>query len=263
MVRRVCVYEDMDSLSLAAANLIFDEITKILRKKTNARIILAGGSTPKSCYAHLESMFETNNPSLGNIDWFPGDERWVPRDDPESNENMIRSSLFGNKNHQWGNFHSWNACEKSIHITAKTYGDCIKQLFGDPVTGPDVLVLGLGEDGHTASLFPDALVYDETGELTPLSPDSPGYAAAVYLPGKKKWRLTLTPRILNRSALVLFLASGRSKKEALTRLVFHGDRNLPSSWIRGERTLYMVTRDTMEKSFGDEEKYPVIIELSD
>jgi 6-phosphogluconolactonase len=261
MIRRMCVYKDTDNLSLAAAELIFLEIKKIFENKKNARIILAGGSTPKSCYAHLESMFETNNPGPGNVDWFPGDERWVPKDDPESNENMIRSSLFGNKNRQWGNFHSWNACEKSVHITAHTFGNHIKQMFGDSGTGPDILVLGLGEDGHTASLFPDGLVYDETGELTPLSPDYPGYAAAVYLPDKKKWRLTLTPRIMNRSALVLFLASGESKKEALARLVYHGDHNLPSSWIRGERILYMVTRDTIEKSFDDEEKYPVIIEL--
>ncbi len=257
--RQLRIFEDTDSLSGAAARFILDETERTIAERGNANVILAGGSTPRVCYEILASA--GNGDRLRKVNWFIGDERWVATDDPESNERMIRTSLFGKTPNGCGTLYSWNACSKGIHATVKTYGDTVGGIL-DPDGGrPDLLLLGLGDDGHTASLFPGSLVLHENGELVPLSPDIPGYAAAVYVPQKKTWRLTLTPAILNKSDVVLFLVTGASKRESLGRLLKSGDGSAPASWIRGNKILYFASADVVDEKTFPADSFPAVYDL--
>ena len=110
-------------------------------------------------------------------------------------------------------------------------------------------MLGMGEDGHTASLFPDGWAMrggapDPTRDAMPMSPNLPGLTAAVYAPRAQSFRLTMTG-FLKQSRRIFFLVSGESKRATLSR-VLKGDPQLPASWMNLDHTRFLVTRDAID-----------------
>ena len=175
-------------------------------------VALSGGSTPRATY---EQLAKEDFP-WERTRWFFGDERFVPPDDSESNYRMAQEAML------------YRAPEKNVYrvqtlgVTAETaalaYETELKALRGD---GPmfDVALLGLGPDGHTASLFPGSAMLDERERWT-------GVVEALG-----HTRVTLTYPVLNDSAHVAFLVTGAEKRDVLRR-VLAGDTSLPAARIR-------------------------------
>jgi 6-phosphogluconolactonase len=256
------IYSEPDSLSHQAASYIFEKIVACLHENEGANIVLSGGNTPKSCYTYLSHMLKNRIKNFNKINWFVGDERWVPESDPSSNISTIRTTLFGSSFDPDERLYSWRPGIDSPFKAAIRYSSIIRSIFGArPKSGPDILLLGLGEDGHTASLFPGSQVPAQDGELSPLARNTGGFALAVHVKDKNIWRLSLSPLFLNSSKLVIFLVTGSAKKESFLKLI-SGDPAIPASWIDGKETVFFVTSDTVEESFvkGIDE-WPVVMEV--
>ncbi|QSR84266.1 6-phosphogluconolactonase [Methylacidimicrobium sp. B4] len=184
-------------------------------------VALSGGTTPIPLYrywAKLDLPWET-------IDWWIGDERWVPVTDPRSNEGMIRGSLGVGPGDRF-RLRSWHGSEDPSEA-ARLYDRALREALGDPPVF-DLVLLGVGEDGHTASLFPGSPALEERE----------AYAVANPAPGGSPLRLTLTYPCLDTARSVWFLVAGRSKEKIVERLVA-SDARLPAARIQaGDQRLY-------------------------
>ncbi|HEX6202232.1 MAG TPA: 6-phosphogluconolactonase [Thermoanaerobaculia bacterium] len=177
-------------------------------------VALSGGSTPQGLYALLATDAYASRVDWSRVHVLWGDERCVPPDDPASNYRMARLALLDHVPLAAGNVHRI-AGESDPAEAASAYERELRRLFGCP-TGPpplapgarfDLVLLGLGEDGHTASLFPGSKAVRETGR----------WAIAERVAGVPRTRVTLTPPVINAAAEVLFLVSGREKAAMLHR----------------------------------------------
>jgi 6-phosphogluconolactonase len=172
-------------------------------------IALSGGSTPKAIFEKL-----TSSPIKEKIDWskvhlFWGDERSTPPENPESNYHMAMEAGFKNMGIPTEQIHRMVA-EKNIATNAEIYNQTLsKVLKGRPL---DYTMLGMGEDGHTASLFPHTEALNEEHALT----------VANNVPQKNTWRMTLTYPCINNSCHIVIYVIGSSKKQML-QTVFKED----------------------------------------
>jgi len=199
----------LDVLPDAAALAAFaaQRIAAILNETQGEAVVaLAGGSTPRATYRLLAKM----DLPWDRIAWFLGDERFVPLDDPQSNFRMIGESLGAR-----ARVHPVRT-DCTPHTAATDYEHLLAPFRGRTALF-DVTILGLGADGHTASLFPGSPVLDETGSLVRPTPNG---------------RITLTYAALNASRHTIFLVSGAEKRAALKRLL-DGDRSIPAGRIQG------------------------------
>jgi 6-phosphogluconolactonase len=181
---------------------------------------LSGGSTPKTTYGLLAA-----EPFHDRFPWdrthiFFGDERFVPHDHPDSNYRMAREAMLAHVPIPDAQVHAWQTDNDPEHA-ALHYADTLKRFYGADTLDParplfDVMFLGLGEDGHTASLFPSV---NALGERT-------AWTAAV-IGAKPEPRLTLTYPVLDSSRVVAFLAAGAGKRDILARAL-SGDTMLPA-----------------------------------
>jgi len=205
-------------------------------------VILSGGTTPRLMHAWLAGNIRVRNVNVGRITWYLGDERWVPVTDPQSNEGMARETLLGPIEAPEETILSWHAGTGEPVECAHGYAQEVRRRLGSDA--PDVLVLGIGADGHTASLFPGSTAYFPGGRQEPVSPALGGTAAAIHGGNASGWRLTLCPSLLRSARQVVFLASGADKTEAVRRAA-DGNPQAPAAWIRGARTTFVVTRDAV------------------
>ena len=207
------VSEDKSSLALAASDLITQIIESTLKNKTRAKISLCGGSTPKAAY----SLLGKKNIDWMNVDLFLGDERWVDNKSQDSNCFLLNNSLFkeGNPSLEASFFAVSTVDLSSPDESAKNYETFLKnKLDGDPPKF-DLILLGLGDDGHTASLFPGSEALFERDSLVTVGE------------GKGHKRITFTSKLLSAADKVVFLISGSAKQTALKRLLDQSE-----SWDR-------------------------------
>jgi 6-phosphogluconolactonase len=187
------------------------------------RVALSGGSTPKALYAVLASdKFRSRFP-WQRVLWFWGDERFVPYDDPESNYRMAREAMLAKAPVPLENIHPIPT-DGDPEDAARRYERTLKHAYGSPTLDParpffDITLLGLGEDGHTASLLPGHELLDERDR----------WVAAV-LHGRPEIRITLTYPVLDSSRHVAVLVAGKAKAAALRR-VRAGDGRLPAARV--------------------------------
>ena len=210
---KIQVFEDKNSLAFEASNLISQIIESILKNKSRAKIALCGGSTPRAAY----SLLGKKNINWKNVDLFLGDERWVDNSSQESNCFLLNNSLFQEKNPSLeASFFSVSTVElQSPEESAENYETILRNnIDGDPPKF-DFILLGLGDDGHTASLFPGSDALLEKNRLITVGE------------GKGHKRITFTSKLLSSAKKVVFLVSGSSKQMALKRLL-----NQSESWKR-------------------------------
>jgi 6-phosphogluconolactonase len=218
------IFPDRPALFQAAA----DEFVRQARAATQSRgrftVALAGGSTPKGLY----SLLATNTAlSWDRAYFFFGDERHVPPDDPESNYRMARETLLSKAPIPAGNVFRVPAENPDAGQAAQSYEQTLRQFFQTSAgTFPrfDLILLGMGPDGHTASLFPGGKALRERSS----------WVVADWVEKFKTDRITLTLPVLNNAAAVMFLVSGADKAETLWE-VLEGNQPaelLPSKLIR-------------------------------
>ena len=239
---RMCetrVFGGEESLASAAAELILSRMSSALESRGRCIVVLAGGLTPKATLRNLADLVNRRNLPVQRALWLFGDERCVPMGHPESNEGMARVALLGSIHAPEESILSWRAeFGDPVECAARCGEEALKRLAGEP---PDVVLLGVGQDGHTASLFPGAMAVLPDGRRMPVSPKVPAVSFAVLRP-EGDWRLTFSAPFLAGGRSVLFLASGGAKKDALRRAVT-SDPTTPASWVRGGETFFYVTRD--------------------
>ena len=207
------VSDDKNSLAFTASDLIAQIIESILLNKSRAKIALCGGSTPKAAY----SLLGKKNLKWTNVDFFLGDERWVDNASQDSNCFLLNNSLFkeGNPSLEASFFSVSTVDQGSPENSAKSYETILKNnLDGDPPRF-DLILLGLGDDGHTASLFPGSDALFERDSLITVGE------------GKGHKRITFTSKMLSSADNVVFLVSGSAKQTALKRLLDQSE-----SWER-------------------------------
>jgi len=200
-------------LAKTAADFITKRIKDVLKNQDRFTIALSGGSTPKALHELLaKSPYREQIPWL-QVHVFWGDERYVSIHDEQSNAGMAYDTLLGHVFTPESQIHVWNT-ELEPEAAAADYDRILHEYFGE--TGPtfDLVLLGMGDDGHTLSLFPGTEVVHEKTAWT----------KAYFLTQQNMYRLTLTAPIVNRASCVAFLVAGPKKAEPLKE-VLEGDYN--------------------------------------
>jgi 6-phosphogluconolactonase len=217
------VYPDLESLSRAAAALLVEQANLAVAARGRFSVALSGGGTPRRTYELLAEPPLRDQAPWDRMHVFWGDERCVPPDDPRSNARLAREAWLDRVPIPAAQIHPVN-CGPAPAAAARQYEAELREFFGGRPPCLDLALLGLGEDGHTASLFPGAPVLEERER----------WAREVYVAAQDLYRVTLTAPLLNQARLAVFLAAGQSKAKVL-REVLYGPRDpgrLPAQLIQ-------------------------------
>ena len=204
-----------------ATDFILGQAHKAIGERNEFRIALSGGNTPRPVYTRLAEVAHDLSWELVRITF--GDERCVPPDDPQSNFRMARETLFASAGVPEASILRMRG-EIDPQIAASEYEDDLDVLAAqrrEQIYQHDLILLGLGDDGHTASLFPATAGLEEMQRKV----------IANFVPKLNSWRLTFTFPLINHARQICFLV-GAAKKTDLIERVLDGDPQLPASRIK-------------------------------
>ncbi len=238
------VFSDLEALSLRAASIFVSAARKAIATKMRFAAAISGGSTPRKLYTLLGSEAYRNQVDWKHVHLFWADERCVPREDEASNFRTAFEAFLSKVALPHSNIHRIKG-EEAPDKAARDYEEEIRRVFGESGTPRfDLIILGAGEEGHTASLFPGSKSLEETVRL----------AVPVYLGEPKKDRVTLTLPVLNNAAQILFLAAGSSKAAVLSEILGEGEKRkkFPAGLVRPVRgtTTWLIDQEAAEKLKG-------------
>ncbi len=230
---RVCV--DLEALSSAAAELVAAEAQRAVQTGGRFAVALAGGGTPRRTYEIL-----SREPYRKLVPWekthvFWGDERCVAAADTRSNALMARQALLDHVPVPTVQVHPMR-CNRSPAASAERYETELRSFFAGGAPRFDLILLGLGDNGHTASLFPG----------TPVLAERRRWVAEVHVAEEGMHRLTLTLPVINQAAAVVFLVSGGGKASILREVLegSPGPHPVPAALVRpAGRLMWLVDRD--------------------
>lgn len=216
------ILADPDAVAARTAALL---IAELATTAGDVAICLSGGSTPERLYRLLATPSWRARIPIGRVHWFWGDERCVPHDHPDSNYAMARAALLDSVGVPEMNIHPVKT-GLAPSAAAEDYARALQRWYGADLLVPGrplftVCLLGLGEDGHTASLFPD----------TPALEERQRWAVAVT-GARTEPRVTLTYPVLESSRLTLVLVTGVAKRAVLRQLVTPAGAQLPAARLR-------------------------------
>jgi 6-phosphogluconolactonase len=220
---RVEVWRDQAELSLRAAELFTSLAYDCIARTGVFNVALSGGSTPKALYARLANEGETDATAWLRTNIFWSDERCVPPTDEQSNYRMAKESLLDHVPVAPQQVHRMRG-EDEPGVAAQAYAAVLAENLAARDYRFGLILLGMGDDGHTASLFPHTPALDEMERLV----------AANYVNKLRVSRLTLTLPLINRASNIIFLVSGVAKADAL-QLILEGDsdgRAMPASLVQ-------------------------------
>jgi 6-phosphogluconolactonase len=199
------VFASLPALNFALAEAVASTINSCVRSQGRCAIALAGGDTPRGLYALLATDFKKHIP-WKKLHVFWGDERLVPPGDPQRNDRMAREMLLDRVPCPKRQIHAMaTRTYQSPADAAREYEETMRQYFSDGRPRFDLVTLGLGAEGHTASIFPQSPALEERER----------WVCAVRVPANPADRLTLTLPVFNHAANVYFLVTGASKGRAL------------------------------------------------
>ena len=203
------IFDDTQKLFQGAAEEFASQAAAAVRSRGRFTVALSGGSTPRSLYGLLA---QSRSLPWDKIYFFFGDERHVAPDSPESNYRMVRESLLSKIPTPAENVFRVPAENPDAREAAKTYEQTLEQFFNTPANGfPrfDLVLLGMGPDGHTASLFPGTSALQEKSR----------WVVSNWVEKFKTDRITLTLPVLNNAAVVMFLVNGQDKAQPLKEVL--------------------------------------------
>jgi 6-phosphogluconolactonase len=231
---RIC--DDLEALSRATAELFTTEARQAVTDHGRFSVALSGGDTPRRTYEQLAQKPFRDLVPWENTHIFWGDERCVPADDPRNNARMAHQALLDNVPVPQHQVHPM-VCDRSPQEAATKYEELLRDYFSTGSPRFDLILLGLGENGHTASLFPGSSVLDEQQR----------WVTDVYLAEEGLHRLTLTVPAINQAARIVFLVSGEGKAAILRKVLEEAPdpRSIPARLIKPANgdLLWLVDRD--------------------
>ena len=247
--RSIEILEDKESLTRAAAAALTARAATAVAARGVFTLVLSGGSTPRDLFALLA---DPNQPFRTRLPWqkihfFWGDERHVAPDHPDSNYRMAKEAMLDSLEIPAANVHRIHGENPDAAAAAADYEKELRTFFQLEAGGSgilprfDLVLLGLGPEGHTASLFPGSPALHEREH----------WVVAPWVEKFNTFRITLTPPVLNRAAAVLFLAAGDEKADALHAVLEEvGDADLyPARIVRPEEgdLLWLIDRAAAKK----------------
>jgi 6-phosphogluconolactonase len=241
---RLIVVANAEALAHAAAERV---MARISANPGRIAICLTGGSSPKQLYELLGSDTYRGNIPWERVHWFIGDERFVPADDPLNNMSVARA-VFLDRNAPSANIHPIPTATDGPDQSASAYERQLQSFYGADGLDPskplfDLVLMGAGPDGHTASLFPGYPALDESDRWVVGVPKA---NVAPFVP-----RVTLTLPALASCREMLFEISGSGKRAILTRLL--NGENLPAARARSNgETVLLVDEAALPEGFGGE-----------
>ena len=214
----VQILSSAEDLARAAAELFVAKSNEAVAQRSVFTVALSGGSTPKPLY---ELLAKREQVPWSNMHFFWADERHVPPDDPDSNYRMAYELLLSRVPVSEHKVHRIKSEHPHAAEAAKEYEEEILQYVPGRPPRFDLILLGLGTDGHTASIFPGAEVVHEREKLV----------AASYVEKLRSYRITMTLPLINNAAAVVFLVSGAEKAE-IVQSVLQGPKRYPAQEVR-------------------------------
>jgi 6-phosphogluconolactonase len=217
-MRHIHVLSDASAVERAAAEMVVERAAAAVAARGVFTIALAGGSTPKRLYALLADEHDSFRAQMpwDRVHFFWGDERHVPPDHSDSNYRMANEAMLSKVPVPAQNIHRIKSENPDAGQAAQEYAEDLRGCFDSGATLPrlDVILLGMGTDGHTASLFPGTMALKEEHQ----------WVASNWVEKFNTHRITMTPPLINNGACVVFLVQGEEKVEPL-RAVLYGERN--------------------------------------
>jgi 6-phosphogluconolactonase len=209
MMTKIHRFVEPAQLARGAAEFVLGCASQALSENNRFSLVLAGGSTPSATYRALARVLPRSGLDQRKFEFYWGDERCVPPDHAQSNFGMAHQALLDVLEVAESQVYRMD-CDGDPEVGAAAYERLLRDRFPNEGAPPfDLVLLGLGEDGHTASLFPGSASLEETRR----------WVAAERVKSLEAWRMTLTPPGINGSARVAFLVQGENKADAVHQVI--------------------------------------------
>jgi len=238
---KIRIFKNLEDLSREATELFIEQAAKAIEIRGRFLVALNGGSTPNRFFELLATEYR-EKADWSSVHVFWGDERCVPPDDPGSNYNQAKKTLLSHVPIPVGNIHRVKG-ELEPADASKDYAVTLGQFASPPLTFPrlDLVYLGMGEDGHTASLFPGS----------PLEVSEPTLPVTAHYQDRPANRVTLTQLVINEAHTVAFMATGEKKAYTLAEIL--SDRYNPELYpaqrisLKDGNLIWLVDDDAASK----------------
>ena len=202
------IYKNKEELSQAMASWMCEMIAGKLKEQEYFSLVLSGGSTPQLLYKTLISDDFKDKINWSRIHVFWGDERVVPYADDRNNAKMAHELLLNHVDIPAANVHIMRT-DIEPNFSTDAYRKMLHDFFDNTTTTFDLVLLGMGDDGHTLSLFPGSTIIEEHDH----------WVNSVYNSDQEMYRITLMPKIVNRAAKIAFMAEGKKKAKMLQQVL--------------------------------------------
>ena len=230
---RFSVFPDAEAVCAAMADRFVHAAVDGIAERGVFRVALSGGGTPKTVYPMILEPDRRDAVDWSRVEFFWGDERTVPPDDPESNFGVAYQMFIAQlPNVRPERIHRMPAEAPDLDAAALSYESELRLAFGargDEPPAFDLIWLGMGPDGHTASLFPESAALDEADR----------WVVGNWAPFPQAWRMTLTYPVLDAGRRVIFAVEGANKADAL-RAIRAGGSGLPAERVAGDQVEWLV-----------------------
>jgi 6-phosphogluconolactonase len=227
------LHPDVDAVAAATADRLIAAGQNAMRRRGRFTVALSGGSTPLAVCPLLVVPPRVRQLDWSRVEFLFGDERAVPPDHPDSNYRLAREALLDYLPRlRMEQVHRMHAEEPDLDTAARRYEDVLRaRVAGRPGRAPaiDLIWLGMGADGHTASLFPGSAGLGERRR----------WVVGNWAPSIEAWRMTLTYPVLNAGREVMFVVTG-AEKAAAVRAIRSGQSDLPAGRVRARRTRWIL-----------------------
>jgi 6-phosphogluconolactonase len=202
------IFKNKEEMSHELALWMCEVISMVLKEQEYFTLVLSGGGTPKLLFEKLASKEFKDKINWKRIHVFWGDERVVPFDDVRNNAKMAFDILLNHVDIPAGNIHVMRT-DMEPNFSAQAYDKILHTYFENTSMSFDLVLLGMGDDGHTLSLFPDS----------PIIKDDTHWVNSVYNAKQEMYRITLMPALVNKASKIVFMIEGTKKAKVLQQVL--------------------------------------------